>query len=495
MKKTKPVEIIFTLSPDELKDLDAFVRSPYFNTNKKLIKLYDVIRKKLDKIQAEKITEEQIFAEVFPGKEYNYAIVKNLTSALASVLEDFLVINAVRTKPINRVRNRVILMDEYDSRLLDHHFNKTIRRTKSELDEQLIDNNYYADYTMFEEGIYFFNSSRSDERALEDAIYNEVIYSLCDFYRKFSRSMWKIDISIGNLNSRYDKNFIALLDQHIAFEKLAEEMKGIDEKAHGYILLNTLLIKMLVKPEDVSSYYQMKKLLNDTIDRYENYERFSIFSKLVSYCSTMFRNGNAEFINEALYIRMLMMEKVKFNHEGLGPLNFHHFAETILMITVEQGAPTAEEVLNKYINIIGEDKRDISFNLSMAHIHEARGNNDEAIEHLVKIPHMDTDIKMWIKRLYIIIYYNTGQFETGLDSVNALKGFINTNKEMTEVLKKRYIDYAKIMEKMLKIKCSPEQYTAEDVENLHNEVNANSHIIRRMLLEKVSELKKIVEGV
>jgi hypothetical protein len=491
MLKTKPVEIILTLSHGEIKELTAFVRSPYFNTNKNLAKFFEVIKKNLKKVQADKFTEEDAYTEIFPGKEYNYGIMKNLVSGLASVCEEFLIMNSVRTRRQNYIRSRVLLADEYDSRYLDQHHHKVINKTVRELDAQLMDNFYYSDRALVEEAKYFFHSSRSDDKSLEAAVYDETIYNVCDFYRKFSRSMWKIYNSMSNSNSAYEMDFIRILSSNINFRQLAESMKGINEKEYSYIILNTLLIKLLVDSDHIGSYFELKELLVRTIDRYENYEKFSILTKVISYCSRMFKSGHYDFMHESLDLRIMVMEKVRFNFEGQGAFNFHSYIETVLMICTERSTQEAEEFLNRHIDSVSADKAELCRSLCMAYICEARGENSKAIKFLVKTPHIDNDIKIWVKRLYISIYYNTNEFEAGLDAVNAFRGFIG-GKDFTGYSRKRYTDYAKVMEKMIKIKCSPEQYSAGDLESLYNEVNLNNNILKRWQLEKIADLKKII---
>jgi hypothetical protein len=492
MYKTKPVEIISTFSTEEIKEFSAFVRSPYFNTNKNLIKLFDAVKNDLKKIQAGSITEENIFSALFPGKEYNYGIMKNLVSSLAVLCEEFLIINSVRNNEKNQLRKSLLLAEEYDNRLLDRYFYKRVNKMRADAEKELLGSDYYMNYALMEEAVYFFNSSRSDDKALEAAVYNEIVYNLCDFYRKFSRSMWKIDINMGNINSKYEKDFIKLLNGSINFEKLTEELKGIDEKAYNYIHLNTLLIKLLKREEDTAPFYELKALIEKTIDQYENYERFSIFTKLLSYCSSSYRLGRMEFMGESLEIRMLMIEKVRFNYKGQGPFNFHNFIETVMMIILEKNADIAEEFLNKYFHVVAAEWREVTFNLAMAYIHEARSENSMAIEFLAKTAHADTDIKAWIKKLYIRIYYNTGEFESGLDAVSAYKSFVKGKNEYNAHARKNYLAFAGIMEKMFKIKCSPEKFTANDVNVLYNDVESNNYISRQWQLEKIDELKQMV---
>ena len=488
MLKTKPAEIISTFSKDELKEMSAFVSSPYFNTNKNLVKLYELIRKNIDKIKEGKLSEEDIYKKLFKGKPYNYGIMKNLISGLAVLLDEFLKIHSYRNMPVNKTYSEIRLADQYDTRRLDKHYEKLINRTTAELERQAIDNYYYSDRAMTEESKYFFYSSRNDDRGLEDAIYDEMLYTLCDFYRRFSRNLWKIHINIDNVNSKFEKDFIELAGKYIDFEKLADELKGINKREYSYIKLNTYLLRLLIKPDDTSPYFELKKLVKETIENYENYERFSILTKVLSYCSTAHRAKVPGFMHESLEMRILLMEKVKFNNGGLGPFNFHYFTETIMMFLHEKNTAGAAEFLEKYGDTVGPVNREINYNLSKAYILEAEGKYREALALIAKARHNDTEINIRIRRLYFMLYYNMEEYEAGLDAVNAYRAYIKSNNDLTDILRQKYLTSAYFVEKVFKIKAMPEKYSAGDIEEIIADHNNRGWILSQWVSEKLGEL-------
>lgn len=489
MISSKPIDIIKALTPSEMKEMSAFAKSPYFNSNKNLARLFETIRKELKRLNSGSgLNEESLFSKVFPGKVYNYGIMKNLLSALAALLEEFLVINAVRTKPINRFRNRIILADEYDTRRLDRYYDKTINKVTADIEKEPIDNYYYADRVLAEESKYFFCSSRSDDKGLEDAIYNEMLYNVCEFFRRFSRGMWKIHINVDNVNSKYEKDILAVLEKNINFKALAAEMEGLDAKDHNYLKLNELLIRLLVNGNDAAPYEELKKLIYESIESYENYERFSILTKAVSYCSTAHRARIPGFMRESLEMRILMMEKVKFNSGGLGPFNFHYFTETILIFLHEKDIDGADEFLEKYADSVGTVNRDINYRLSKAFIYEARGKYREALALIAGMWHKDTEINLRIRRLYFILYYNLSEFEAGLDAVNTYRAYIKSSEDLTDILRQKYLNAAYFLEKLFKAAAMPEKYSQQDIRDLIEDHNKRGWIMSQWIGEKLQEL-------
>ena len=68
MLKSKVIEILRTLSADELKLFREFIRSPYHNKNKNVISLFEIIRKFSPSFNDPNLTKEKVFKKIFPGK-------------------------------------------------------------------------------------------------------------------------------------------------------------------------------------------------------------------------------------------------------------------------------------------------------------------------------------------------------------------------------------------------------------------------------------------
>lgn len=497
MLRSKTIDIINTFSPEELKAMSLFIKSPYFNTNKNLVKLYEALRKELPLIKENKISEEDIFRTVFPGKKFNYGIMKNLTSALFGLLEDFLLFNNIKYSAENRFGNSLRDAREYDSRFLDSYFNKSVKKLKEEMDSGLIYSNYYRDMAELEEQEYFFHSSRTDDISLQNAVYNEAIYSIADMTRKFSRSLWKMQIIEGNVNSKYKIDLKKIIADNINFEgmteSLTEGLAGTDERTYANIKINSLLIKLLTDGSDDSHFNSIMDMLNKNIEMYENYERFSILSKIISYCAVMYEEGRTEFLPKSLVIQKMVLEKVRFRADGLGPFNFHNFIEIAQKFIHEDQIPEAEAMVKNNIKILEDDKQDLASRLIMASVYIERGKYEKAIEEIKTIKPRDTFVKMLVRKIYIKAFYELGSYEQGFDMIASFNKFVREKNELDEYTKNNYMNSLRIFEKLFKMKCSPENYTLKELTVLEKEIAENNYVNKKWQLSKARELKKLIK--
>ena len=92
MLKSSLLEIIRTFTPKVLINFEDFVNSPYFNKNINVINLFAEIKKYAPEFNQENLEKEKVWGKIFPAKEYNYGIIKNLIHDLNKLCETFLLL-------------------------------------------------------------------------------------------------------------------------------------------------------------------------------------------------------------------------------------------------------------------------------------------------------------------------------------------------------------------------------------------------------------------
>ena len=82
MNKTSFLDIMRALNKEELKRFEAFLNSPYFNTRNNVVNLFSSIKKYAPEFTHKMLDKEEVWKKLFPGKKYNYGILKINRSAL-----------------------------------------------------------------------------------------------------------------------------------------------------------------------------------------------------------------------------------------------------------------------------------------------------------------------------------------------------------------------------------------------------------------------------
>src|ERR1700674_5401958 len=100
MLKSNLIEAFRTFTPKEMKEFGEFVNSPYFNKNKNVKKLFDVIKKYYPSLNSDKLNKESVFAKIYTGERYKDSTMRLLMFYLYEVVEKFLAHNSIANNEV-----------------------------------------------------------------------------------------------------------------------------------------------------------------------------------------------------------------------------------------------------------------------------------------------------------------------------------------------------------------------------------------------------------
>lgn len=96
--KRKVFQILRLLSKQELKSFETWLQSPWANKNKKLIKLFQFLKKFHPNFDATKLTSKLIFKKLYPDKKYNDGWLRNQLGHLSQQVALFLVFEKIKNQ-------------------------------------------------------------------------------------------------------------------------------------------------------------------------------------------------------------------------------------------------------------------------------------------------------------------------------------------------------------------------------------------------------------
>lgn len=83
------------LTSAEFKNFEKWLKSPWCNSNKNLVRLYQILKPFYPDFDSQKLTKEKVFAKLYPNKAYNPPWMHNLMSELFKQVESFQVHDAI----------------------------------------------------------------------------------------------------------------------------------------------------------------------------------------------------------------------------------------------------------------------------------------------------------------------------------------------------------------------------------------------------------------
>lgn len=132
---SKFVRIVKTLSPEELKSFELWLRSPWANSNKNLVRILDKLKRYYPEFTDDKLTKEKLFKQVLPNGKFSLRRMNNLLSEGYLAAEHFLVFHNLTH---NQNLQKDLLTKELQSRSLDEWFFKDIEGEVERLEEKTV---------------------------------------------------------------------------------------------------------------------------------------------------------------------------------------------------------------------------------------------------------------------------------------------------------------------------------------------------------------------
>ncbi|GJM34407.1 MAG: hypothetical protein DHS20C18_34080 [Saprospiraceae bacterium] len=128
---SKFVQLLKTFDVATLKSFENWLRSPWCNTNKNLIRLLDQLKKYHPEFENKKLTKEKLFHKVLPQGKYSARRMNNLLSEAYLAGEKFLIFQRLS---MDQTTQADFLIQEWQGRYLDDWFFQDIHREIDQLE-------------------------------------------------------------------------------------------------------------------------------------------------------------------------------------------------------------------------------------------------------------------------------------------------------------------------------------------------------------------------
>jgi hypothetical protein len=493
MLKNKAYDVIRSLSPAELKSFELFISSPYYNSNKAVIKLFELLRKHIQKAPAKPLLEEDLFTRIYPAKKYNYGIMKNLLSELFGLCEKFLAVHPIEGDKTVEFEESIRRLKNYNRHSLDKLFQSEYKKLDDKMEYSVLSTDYYRNKFRLIETLYKHYTTKSKYTGANDTIYPMSIYSTCDIISTLKQNIAGMEYLENQLNNKPEVNIAEAFYRNFNFEEFLKDIKGLQPEHYHFINLQVRLMKLYRDRNDFENYNELKEIILSNIENYSNSEKWYLSSALFGFVlNNYIKASSVELLHELSLIRKTQLTHVKFNTEGLAPLQSGVFRNMIELFIILGEVEFAEGVIRDHLNDIEESKRKSSYCYSMALIEESKGNHEKVLSLIRNAEFSDYQAKFSVKMVSLFAFYNLGYIEEGLSAIDSMKHFIKDTDEFIEPVKINLSGRVHTLEKLFKIRANPEKYTVEDITQFEN--TAASFLVTRKewFLAKTDELKKLV---
>lgn len=479
MHDSKLLTILKTLSSDEFYRFHEFVVSPFFNKNKKIILLFNFIKKYYPKFNNNNFTREKCFAHTFPDEKFNDSKLRVLMAKLLKLLEDYLVAThlskdtCLQSISIQSIIRKKKIFKYYES------YNQATKKTLEAYPYRSYEYfNYMYDY-YFE----YHNYAIIEDKYSGSFSLQNLADSMDLFYlnRKLS---FCADMAQREyfLSTHHRKPLYSYLVRY--FKKIEKISKKNLEDLHPATAI-LFYYNMLFTSNNEHEYYKkIIALLEKYSMIFKPSEMIYLYNLLTNYLNFKFYKGESRYIYDLFSIyKFLLTRKFFFRDNFLKFTDYHNIASTAFYL---KEFKWAKEFLLSYKNKLEPKYRESLFNLESAWLNLYLKNYNIALNNLQKIELSDYNFYLDSRKILTRIYFETEENEGFFALTDSFRHYLKRNKMLSKELKKSFINYSNILQKLFRIKIG-EKNNIHEVKKLIKETNLLDS--KDWLREKAMELE------
>lgn len=411
MHNTRLIKLLKCFPQQDIRRFLDFVRSPFYNKNKKLIKLAEFILKYHPEFSPPAFDEESVFKKLFPGEKYEYQKIKNLLSDLLNLAYNYL-----RTKPVYFTEftpELNLIVNLRSLRALDLH-EKILNAAEKKLGS-----------SKTRDGIYLYNKFLlADQRQILNTIKKPNANE--GFNETFSA---QFELSLLNLLKQYT------IMKHVSIEndkkfsmKMYEEVLGYIKKHSGFeniTLKEYRLIALLLEEKTEEHYRELKKIYIEDYESLDEEDSYMALFYLNSFCAERYNNlAEKKYIFE---LRDLFKHAFSKDAVALGTFHYPDFIHYTKIFLRAGDLVTADEFFKKYYGRVSDEQKENVFNHINALKEYSAGNYEKALYSISKVNFPSFILKLQVKLLHLELLIETKNFEEARSAIHSFTQFLARN--------------------------------------------------------------------
>lgn len=481
MKSTKLIQLLKTFLPSEFSEFGRFVNSPFHNQSRKMISLYDVLKKHYPAFEGKNFTKVIIYSHIYPAEKFNDKKFRERFSDMLGLAEDYLAIIHIKK---DSVKYKMQTLNEFSKRDLAVHFDKKHREITALLDKEIFkdENLFYEEYILHSRRIEFYQNIKLVGK--RKPFFDEISEHIELFLRYFTAQMLKNYAVINNIKHTMKYDY-----EHKFYRQV---MKYTDEnylERFPLIKALRLIIKINEDRKDVSSYFALKELYLKYHASMNMYDKTMIITELQIQSRLWLRTGNTDLSSESFEIMKLQIEHDTYTRDK-GWMKREFFLVCVDTALSQGSIEWARKFIKEYSPRLGPKLRD-DVNLWAAgtlYLHEKK--YEAALKEFSKIKTGDFVYYFWVKVPVSRIHYELKDHDNVLLLIDSYKHYIKANKLIPEYIKVWYGTYFNLLYKLTMLAISYDDYRASMLAEEIKTSGISVNVSKSWLLDKVTELKK-----
>lgn len=492
------IELLESLTRDEIRTLRKFIISPYFNRSEKVVKLYDLIIKFHPNFESPKLSKEELHKKISPELPYNEVTMRRLLYDLQQLISKY-----IRQQYIDRkeAESALFTIEELAIRGSERMHSITIRDAEKIMSSiEHIDAESCLNRFKLETEKFYFGmiNDRINKKSFVDTEAGKLINGITYFISYFMLESIKHNDTLLNysraFNIKQNKKFISQFLDLFDFQRLEIFMKTHSLSGTEIVQAYINSLKAYLYFENDDYYAQLKSSILNNLDKFSITDKHFLFLKLSGYCILKRNTVEANdlyYENELFDIYKVMLEGKYYQTEANKYMPVDLYRNILVQAGKLKELRWLGEFIEEYGRLIHPRRKTDILNYSYAYLNFEQGNCEDALKWLSRIRMEEFSYHLDIRSMYIMIYYELGELDAAL---NAAKAFSKYLKENTMVSDDKRSGYENLCKFVIKLINYHNTSTKTDLSGLSVKLNKCKMINSKLWLEsKINRLDRSVK--
>jgi len=454
MHNSKLIRMLKTLDKQEFKKLDKFVKSAYFIKERHCHPLYNILKKHYPGFNAENISKEKIYEELYPGKKYgdgrSVSLLLTLSSELYRMCKLFLV--QLELEAETSVSEH-LLLEQLRRRKLNKEFERgfsaaAARRLKNKTGAIDHYNNYKLHFIKGE-----YEKSSGNIKGVLDGYTvsgeSALVFGIITAY-KYSEIR---EICENAYNIKPPHSIVVDFFDSLNSTMLVNKMKENNDPYYPAVYANYLVYNINKEPQETKYLNALRTLLAENLDDYGRTEQFILYSVVVSALIRLENaDHNIERTNELFEVYNTMFRKGIYKYKDNENLEAAAF-RAILSVAFElRKLDWAEEFITRTSAELPEKLKESMTNHAYANLHFLRKEHNKALGYINRVNYDYPLHKIDSKTLTFRIYYELGDYEHAFSVLDTTRQYVVNTKDLAKIFRERQLNFLKYASELIRRK-------------------------------------------
>lgn len=446
------LKYIKDLTDEELVKFEKFIHSPYFNSNKNVIKLFSYLKENIDQPGNEIPGREEAYFYVYQKVKYDDAKYRKLISDFSKLYEKFLMYQRFEEYTPG---NRIMLLSSLRKRGFTKRFENNLADiTSTQKNSFSKDDEYYQNQIHLENEFYSFYFNRFQKefaQCLQDKSDN------LNFYFAFCKLHNFLEMYNNELNKEFNLKFRKhFYDEIISF---VIENESEIRKKHPNLFIIYNVLQMYVTSDKVY-LTELTNYLNMNGSKFDKSKLSHYYYYLISYYTIKINQGNIEYRKDIFKIFETMFMKDLFVIDNI--ITEQEYSTVINNSLALGEFEWVDNFINKYKKKLDPAIANEAYNLAMAKLLFYKKDYEKMYPHLNEVKYTEPGYYIHSKFLLARVYFDTRNINSLEYVIENLRQYLrskSTLKEEQISVVKIFNQYVLSLKKILELKNTKERKT------------------------------------